>query len=121
MSEYKVREFKTMANIFKEGDRGDSAYILKKGRVLIYTTVHGDRLLLTELTAPTIFGEMALLAKDNVRSASAEANSDVQVIEITKAKFDEAVTQSPSLIALVLQNLAKRLVETNSRVRRTFK
>lgn len=120
MAEFVVREFKTMSNIFKEGTRGDTAYILKEGRVIIYTMVKGERFVLAELTAPTIFGEMALLSKDQVRSASAEANSTVKLIEIDKAKFDELMSQSSSIIALILQALAKRLVDTTSRVKKSM-
>jgi len=116
MQSFALREFKEKTNIFKEGSRGDAAYILKAGRVRISTIANGERVVLAELTAPTVFGEMALLTKDQVRTATAEAISPVEVIEINKTKFDELMSQSPSIIALILQALAKRLVDTTSRV-----
>ena len=119
MADFVVREFRTMSNIFKEGSRGDTAYILKEGKVTIYTLIKGERYVLAELTAPTIFGEMALLSKDQVRTASAEANSTVKVIEIDKTKFDEIMAQSSSIIALIMQALAKRLIDTTSRVKKS--
>ena len=119
MADFAVKEYRVMTNIFKEGSHGDTAYILKEGTVIIYTLVKGERYVLAELTAPTIFGEMALLTKDQIRTASAEANSTVQVIEIDKAKFDELINQSPSVIALIMKALARRLVETTSRVKKS--
>ena len=120
MSGFVVREIKARTNIFREGARGDTAYILKEGKVVIYTSSpNGDRYVLAELLAPTIFGEMALLFKDQVRTASAEAATPVQLIEINKAQFDTMLSQSSSVIALTMQALAKRLVDTTSKVKRT--
>ncbi len=116
MQGFALREFKEKSNIFKEGSRGDTAYILKGGRVRISTIANGERLVLAELTPPTIFGEMALLSKDQIRTATAEAMTPVEVIEIDKIKFDELMSQSSSIIALILQALTKRLTDTTSRV-----
>ena len=118
MTDFIVKEFRTMNNIFKEGTRGDKAYILKEGEVIIYSMVNGERFVLAKLTAPTIFGEMALLSKDQIRTASAEANSTVKVIEIDKAKFDEIISQSSNIVALILQAMAKRLSETSLRLKK---
>jgi CRP-like cAMP-binding protein len=117
MHDFAVKEFHAMSLIFDEGTRGDKAYILTKGQVTIYTMVNGEKLVLGELTAPTIFGEMALLLDDNIRTASAEAWSNVEVIEIEQDKFNELMSKSPTIIALVIQTLAKRLDESTSRVR----
>ena len=120
MSDYVIKELKARAGIFKEGTHGDMAYILKEGTVVIYTTApNGERYQLAELSAPTIFGEMALLSRDQMRTASAEAVTPVQLVEINKAQFDIMMTQSSPIIALTMQALAKRLVETTSKVKRT--
>lgn len=120
MSDFVVRELRARTNIFKEGSHGDVAYILKTGQVVIYTTSPtGERYVLAELHAPTIFGEMALLSKDQMRTASAESITPVQIIEINKAQFDNMMSQSASVIALTLQALAKRLVDTTSKIKRT--
>lgn len=120
MADFVVREVKARTNIFKEGAHGDVAYILKEGQIVIYTTsASGERYVLAELTAPTIFGEMALLSKDQTRTASAETLTPVELIEVNKAQFDNIMSQSSSIIALILQALAKRLVDTTSRVKRS--
>ena len=119
MHDFAVREFHALSHIFEEGSRGDKAYILKEGQVTIYTMVNGEKYVLAELTAPTIFGEMALLSKDHTRTASAEAWSNVEVIEIEQYMFNELLSQSPSIIALVIQTLAKRLDETTSIVKKS--
>jgi len=119
MLEFVVRSIKERTNIFREGTRGETAYILKEGSVVIYTTTpSGERYQLAELTAPTILGEMALLSKDQVRTASAEAATQVELIEINKVQFDSMMAQSSSIIGLTMQALARRLVDTTSRLKR---
>ena len=59
MQNFIVREFETSDVIFSEGSPGDTAYVLKAGRVEIFTRTNGKKIVLAELTPITIFGEMA--------------------------------------------------------------
>lgn len=116
MPVFPLRDFEEMSLIFKEGSLGNTAYILKEGRVRISTMVNEKSVVLAELTPVTIFGEMALLSKDQVRTATAVAISHVKVIEIDKTKFDELLSQSPSIIVTILHAITQRLVDTTSRI-----
>ena len=116
MQNFLLKEFKEMHYIFKEGSPGDTAYILKEGRVRISTRASGTKIVLAELSPVTIFGEMALLSANQLRTASAEAMSNVKVIEISKTKFDELLSQSPSIIVTILHAITQRLVDTTSRI-----
>ena len=116
MQNFALKEFKEMSFIFKEGSLGNTAYILKEGWVRISTKASGTKVVLAELSPVTIFGELALLSKDQVRTASAEAMSHVKVIEIDKATFDELMSQSPSIIVTILHAITQRLVDTTSRI-----
>lgn len=116
MQNFLLREFKETSFIFKEGSLGDTAYILKEGRVRISTRANGTKVVLAELSPVTIFGEMALLSKEQKRTATAEAISHVKVIEIDKIKFDELMSHSPSIIVTILHAITQRLVDTTSRI-----
>ena len=116
MENFPLREFEKTNLIFIEGAPGSTAYILKEGQVRIFTKVRGEKVVLAELTPVTIFGEMALLSKEQKRTANAEAMSHVEVIEIDKIKFDDLMSQSPSIIVNIIHALTQRLVDTTSRV-----
>lgn len=116
MKNFPLREFEETDLIFIEGAPGNTAFILKEGRVRIFTKIKGERVTLAELNPVTIFGEMALLSSEQKRNASAEAMSHVEVIEVDKIKFDHLMSQSPSIIINLVHALTQRLVDTTSRV-----
>jgi CRP-like cAMP-binding protein len=114
MREFQLKEFRPSVVIFEENSIGDSAYILKEGRVEISMRIRGEKTILAELNPVTIFGEMALLSKEKRRTATATTLSRVKVIEIDKAHFDGLVSQSPSIIASILHGITQRFVDTIS-------
>lgn len=111
MDEFPVREYFKLNVIFDEGSLGDTAYILKKGRVEISKKIGGRRVLIAELDAVSIFGEMALISEDHRRTATARAIEQVEVIEVDKRKFDRLMAETPSIIGVILQELARRLAD----------
>lgn len=116
MRDFPLREFYPSTIIFEENSFGNSAYILKEGRVEISMRMKGKRTILAELTPVTIFGEMALLSKEKTRTATAKALSYVKVIEIDKANFDELLSNSPSIVTSILHGITQRLADTISKL-----
>lgn len=77
--------------IFNEGDEGDCAYIIEKGRVLAFVTKDKEEVPLSILGEGEIFGEMSLI--DNMpRSASVRALEDVRLAIVTKQQVLERVS-----------------------------
>lgn len=111
MDEFPVREYFKHNVVFGEGELGDTAYILKKGKVEISKKTGGRRLVIAELEAVSIFGEMALISEDHRRTATARALGQIEVIEIGKKKFDRLMAETPSILGVVLRELAKRLAD----------
>lgn len=109
-------EFYPSAVIFEEYSLGDSAYILKEGRVEISMKRNGEKVVLAELKPVSIFGEMALLSKEQRRTATAKALDCVKVIRLDKANFDQQLSDTPSIIAAVLHGVTQRLIDTTSRL-----
>ncbi len=115
MQEFPLKEFHPLTLIFEEGSLGDSAYILKEGKVEISMKIKEERAILAELIPVTIFGEMALLSKEKRRTATAKALSHVKVIEINKVNFDELLSKSPSIITTILHGMTQRFTDTISK------
>ncbi|WP_347357095.1 EAL domain-containing protein [Bdellovibrio sp.] len=98
--------------IFSEGDEGDCAYIIEKGRVLIFLTKDKEEIPLTILGEGEIFGEMALIDNQN-RSASVRALEDVRLAIVTKQQVLERVSTADKVVQLLMRVLLKRLRRKN--------
>jgi len=88
-----LQTYKPDQTIFKEGDPGDTLYLIVKGTVRI-SKIDGDREeALAILEEKAFFGEMTLLDKDAARSAHAIAHKRCNLFEIptgSLAKLFEA-------------------------------
>mgnify|MGYP001612019262 FL=1 len=106
--------------IFKEGDAGDRCYIITAGEARISKFIPniGEEALAV-LKTGDYFGEMALI--DNFpRSAHAIANSDLEVLAITKTDLDKVLIRDREmgykLLWTFTRTLSKRLRETNEKM-----
>lgn len=98
--------------IFSEGDAGDCAYIIEKGRVLVYLTKDKEEIPLNILGEGEIFGEMSLIDNQN-RSASVRALEDVRLAIVTKQQVLERVSTADKVVQLLMRVLLKRLRRKN--------
>jgi EAL domain-containing protein (putative c-di-GMP-specific phosphodiesterase class I) len=98
--------------IFSEGDAGDCAYIIEKGRVLVFLSKEQDEIPLNILGEGEIFGEMALIDNEN-RSASVRALEDVRLAIVTKQQVLERVSTADKVVQLLMRVLLKRLRRKN--------
>jgi CRP/FNR family cyclic AMP-dependent transcriptional regulator len=103
-----TRSAKAGEIIFKEGDEAEQLFVIKSGQVRIQL---GNRTL-SELSANSIFGEMALI-DDAPRSATAIAITDVELVPIAEKQFLFLVSQTPFFALKVMRVLAARLRATN--------
>ena len=94
--------------IFREGEDADEFFVIKSGYVRIQI---GNRVV-ADLTADTIFGEMALI-DDEPRSATALAITDVELVPVSEKQFLFLVSQTPYFALKVMRVLAQRLRVTN--------
>lgn len=115
------RIFQSGETIFEENDTGNSLLVIVSGEVRISqrADVSGEETL-TVLKKGDFFGEMALL-DDLPRSATAIAQSDTFMLEISREKFLRFVekdTASGVRILLTLaRNLSARLREADSKIK----
>ena len=95
--------------IVREGDEGDSIYIVRSGFVKIVKErpdSHKD-LVLAYMREGQYFGEMALL-RDEKRSAWVISLNDTEVIRITKEDFHALLSAHPGLRQQIEEVIVKR-------------
>lgn len=90
--------------IFRQGDHGESMYIVREGSVAIKD---GDRVV-ESVTAPGLFGEMALIEHEP-RSLTAVAETDAVLVEVPVRHFWLLVHETPYFAQLVMSVMAQRL------------
>lgn len=76
--------------IFREGEVGDQAFLVKTGAVEIFMTRDGEHVVLDTLGEGSLFGEMSLI-DHKPRMASARAQGVTTVLVISQALFDRKV------------------------------
>ena len=95
--------------IFREGDNGESFFVVDKGTVGIYTNYETDsQQKLTDVKEGHIFGEMALVDAFP-RSATAVASEDTELSEFKLDEVKGFFENNPDKIKLILTELAGNL------------
>src|SRR5881394_2574031 len=103
--------------LFRDGDEGDSMYVIERGKVRICVrTTQGHELTLTELGRGDFFGEMALLDGKR-RSADAVVAEDARLAVLSRDHFLSFVRSSPNVALELLSALANRLRHTDELLR----
>lgn len=98
------RTFAKGTVIFREGDRGTEAYLVQKGAVRIFKTVHGKRVTLGQCKPFQVFGELALL-DDGPRMAAAEASEDTTVLVLSKSRVRDMLDSAAPGLTTLIQSL----------------
>ena len=102
--------------IFREGDVGDTCYVLRSGAVVL-TREHQDgrMVALAELRAGMLFGELAMFRGDT-RSATAEVVEPATAVAILAGDLQRLIRRHPDLALKLLATLAERVSRTNERL-----
>jgi len=113
-----ARTFPKGARVFHEGDESDACYIVRRGEVRV-TREHPDgrAIALATLGAGEIVGELAMLDGE-VRSASVEALTDVELLAIAAPDMRGLLERNPEITSKLVVALTRRVRETNERVSR---
>ncbi len=94
--------------VFRQGDRGDNAYVIIEGEVeVVLESLSGPRVLAV-LGANQVFGEMALLSKVP-RTTSIRARSASRMVVIASDVFLRLVEENSAIAGNMMRTLANRL------------
>ena len=95
--------------LFRRGDPGNSLFVIRTGWVKITTEDgDGDELVLNHCGPSEVIGEMALIDEEP-RSASVVALSPVELLELRRETFMDALYKQPLLAVDVMRNLSARI------------
>lgn len=112
------RSYPAGSIILREGDPGDTCYILRSGVArVVRQHADGRAITLTNLGPGEIFGELAMFDGE-VRSATVEAVDDVRAVAILAGDLKRLLSEHPEIAVKLLGALAERLRETNARISR---
>lgn len=104
---------KNSNNIVKQGEDGDSMFIIESGEVDILDEKNNNRRI-ARLTRDEIFGEMSLLTGEP-RAATAFAVADTKVWTIHKDDFDAVLLKAPKLAEAVERLVKSRIQDLEQR------
>jgi signal transduction histidine kinase len=99
--------------VLREGDTGDSLYIVLEGELEVTKRRGGQEVVLSSYEPGQFFGEMALLERAP-RSASVRALRESRMLAIDQAALQTLLSRSPSAPFNILRTVTSRLRSTES-------
>jgi len=104
----KFHIFRRGEGIFSEASSGECLYVLVSGRVKIYASAGSRTKTFALLDPGDFFGEMALLGQP-IRSASARALLDSELLVLERKDFHKFLRDDAALAMTVLRTVCDRL------------
>ncbi len=102
-----ARRYRPNASIFKQGDLGDSLYMVLKGHVRLQVLAGADSVAMEPARTGDVVGESEALAGRTQRAYSALAQGDCDVLEMPRVVLLEKGAVR-SGVAPVLESIKKR-------------
>ena len=101
--------------LFREGDYGDRFYIVLEGELEIIKAMGtASELMLDARGSGEFVGEMSMLNRDNVRTASVRTRGPTRLLEMQHAEFDALMHRHPELAYEMVRVLSNRLRDANN-------
>ena len=102
--------------IFREGDSGDTCYVVKSGSVSVMREHQDGRVIaLAELRPGQIFGELAMFDHET-RSATVETLESTTTVALLSGDVQRILRAHPEIAVKMLAALASRLRRANERL-----
>jgi sigma-B regulation protein RsbU (phosphoserine phosphatase) len=113
---FEEESFSANSKILREGEFGDSMYIIVQGQVNVTKyNEEGKEILITRMTSGSYFGEVALI-DNQPRSANINAEEDTKVLRLKKSSFEKLLVEDKAFAINFYRNC---LNETLTRMRET--
>lgn len=113
-----TRRYEAGATVFREGDGGDTCYVVRSGLArAVRQHSDGRSITLSHFGPGDIFGELAMFDEEP-RSATVDVIEDVEVIAILGRDMQRLMRERPEVAVKLNAALARRLRATNERLAR---
>ena len=104
--------------VFREGDEGDTCYIVRSGLArAVRQHSDGRSITLSHFSAGDIFGELAMFGGEP-RSATVDVIEETEVIAVPGREMQRLIREHPEISVKLIAALAQRLRATNERLAR---
>lgn len=107
--------FKDGDILFRQGEQGDSAYVIIGGEADVIVDTPKGPLTVAKLKRNDIVGEIAILC-DVPRTATVKASSKLEAMVIAKDLFFRLIMEFPQMAVEIMRELARRLDATNRKL-----
>lgn len=110
---FEFKEYKNGETIVKEGEPGDSMFMIKSGAVSVRTQhpVKNETVELARLKGGDFFGEVGLV-KNKPRTATIVALEPTELLELSRAAFQEIAQHHPEIGAALEETIEQRVEQT---------
>ena len=98
--------------LFREGDPGDSLYLVIMGRLRVVTDQNGKEKIIGEAAQGECIGEMAIITSEP-RLATVYAIRDCELIRFSKELFEKLLDAYPRVMLGIIRILIDRLKKTS--------
>jgi CRP/FNR family transcriptional regulator, cyclic AMP receptor protein len=98
--------------VFREGDPGDSVYLVAQGAVEIMLEPRSDeekQIPVTILAATSTFGEVTLVEENSRRTASVRCRSDAQLLRLRRDRLLRLCNDYPGIGFRIMRRIAAEL------------
>lgn len=102
--------------LFREGDPSDAMYVIKTGRIAITKAKGASEIILAELKAGEMLGEMAFF-DNKPRSAGAKALTEAEVITLPFAALYAQFKTFPEWLKAMVKTVNSHLRNANQRIK----
>ena len=107
------KKFSKGSIIFKQGDEGDSAFIIDSGRVeIVVEEENGNDTIVCVLGVGEIFGEMSIV-DGSPRSATARALDSCKLSIVNREQLGQRIEHSDPIVRLLISMLFRRVRNNN--------
>ena len=114
INELPLENFKEGEYIFREGDPGNSLYVVMSGQLEIVLAAETENeMFLRYCGSGEYVGEMSLIMPKGIRTASVRASKESRVWVLTREKFNECLQRWPYLAYAMVEILSERLDSSN--------
>ena len=104
--------------IFLEGQPGNAAYVIMRGEVQVTTEkANGELVIISRMKAGEMFGEIALLTPECVRTATTISEKGCELLVIEPAAFEAHMLKVDLMTQYIMSQFCKRIIALTDRLR----
>lgn len=111
------RRFKNGEHVVRQGDNGNSAYVILSGSADVVVDIAGTPTVVAQLREKELFGEIAMLC-ESPRTASIVARGEMHTLCFERDAMLKLMREFPEMGIEIARSLARRLERTTAELAR---